>query len=208
MFIKNELLKKVFKLNQIGDARYEYTEDKKFTKLKIIVLKQEDENLSSKTLPALKKEFLRVIKKPEGISLEESFLTDQNNADFNDNDLKNLIKKYPNASNPKTKAAVLSIFVLKKYAPSPTFAGLVLDSNHIFLFIDAIKDVSREQKSSESVEISTILHEFAHLLGAEHIDSQDCILSQRVENLTYNLPSLILYSYCQIDIDSIETALH
>lgn len=206
-FIKNELLRKVFKLNAVGDSRYEYAEGLQFTKLKIIVLKQAEENLSSKTLPALKKEFSRVINKPEGIFVEESFLTDQDNVDFNDNDLKNLVKKYPNASNSETKTAVLFIFVLKKYTPNPTFAGLVLDSSHIFLFMDAIKDVSDKQSSSQGVEISTILHEFGHLLGAEHIDGQDCILSQSVENITYNLPSTILTSYCQIDIDEIETRL-
>jgi predicted Zn-dependent protease len=80
--------------------------------------------------------------------------------------------------------------------------------NTIFLFKDAMKNVSDTDESLIAMEISTILHEFAHLGGAEHIQNTGCIMADTVENLDFftKIPS-IRDSYCKEDLDAINKAL-
>ena len=204
--ISHYFLRKIFRLNQIGDARFDFATDNEFTKLKIIVYYQEGEVLYQETVEKAAQEIKNVIKKQE-ITIKKLPLLTLIDDFADDNRLSQLIKKYPAKWSTFDKTAALQIFILKKYALHPTYAGLVKDDHNIFLFMDAIRDVSDRQSSTQDAEVSTILHEFGHLLGANHVKDESCIMSGKVENLTDGLRATINTNYCPEDLKEIETAI-
>jgi len=165
--ISNFFLRKIFKLHTIGDARYDYLKDDVFKSLMINVFNQEGETLTDETKNQLVSKISALIKKPDGITISEKTLEDPLPENVTDQDLINLLKIYQHNSNKK---AQLNIFVLKKYEPHPTYTGLVIDAGSIFIFMDTVRDLSFYEKTTTSAEISALLHEFAHLLGAEHVE--------------------------------------
>lgn len=199
-FIKNIYLRNIFKLQRIGDAKYDFISNPHFKKLTIDIIDFGDENLSEKTKNSLSLELNKIINKPEGITITEKDDIWNFNNEIDDNDIKKIISKYKNSDNNSIK---LIIFIFKKYLSHPTYAGLVKDSNHLFIFTDPIRDISYYEKGTEKAEISTILHEFAHLLGAKHVYDENCILSEKVENTNLGTPKELITSFCQKDLDEI-----
>jgi hypothetical protein len=195
-------------LHQIGDNRFFYARRSPFPKLEISLYYENREELNSQTMDIVIDQLKNVIDKPEGIFVNDPVYLDNQPENYNDADLNRLKRKYNNNSSYLDKTARVQIFVLTKYIPKPSLSGMVSDDRDIFLFMDSIRGVSDRQPTTRYVEVSTILHEFAHLLGADHIDNNDCILSESVENVTFlNFPSNIRENYCQIDLDEIKLAL-
>jgi hypothetical protein len=198
----------ILRLSQPGDARFDYGTSGEFRQMDIAVYRQDGVSLDPSAMDIVIREIKRVVDKPEGITLGNPELIDESWDTVSDADLLSLTRKYSPKLYFTGKSVPLSIMVLKKYAPHPTYAGLVTDANSIFIFKDAITDVSDRQVSDRDAEVSTILHEFGHLLGADHVPGNGCILSEQVENTTFfNLPSVITDSYCDTDIDEIRMAL-
>jgi len=206
-FISSYLLRKTFKLNQVGDARFDYAKDKQFSKMKIGAYYQDGEQLTPGTIQTVIQNLGGIIEKPGGVIVEEPITIGGVGDAWDDESLRQLVQKHPGQSSLSEKTAALQIFVLSRYAVIPTYAGLVKDANNIFVFMEPVKDVSNEQRSTRNMEVSTILHEFAHLLGAEHVDKDDCILSEKVENITsFGLVPVITTKYCESDLETIKTA--
>ncbi|MDO8658409.1 MAG: hypothetical protein Q7K55_06710 [Candidatus Levybacteria bacterium] len=204
--ISHYLLRRIFRLNQAGDARFNFAANNEFTRLKVIVYYQDGEVLYQETIEKAVDEIKKVINKDEVIikKLPLTVLID----DFtNDRKLSQLVKKYPSKWSTSEKTAVIQVFILKKYSLHPTYAGLVKDDHNIFIFMDAIWDVSDMQKTTQDAEVSTILHEFGHLLGANHVSNLGCIMNGKVENLIDNLPTTITTSYCPEDLEEINASL-
>lgn len=207
-FIQNHQLRNIFRLRQIGDARYDYKNNAQFPKLSINTYSQEGYELSKETLPLVINEMKRVIDKTDiEIFNDPDQLSVGNEVD--DNKIADLIKSYPAEFSSSTKTAPVNIFILSRYSPAPSLIGIVKNDSSIFIFMDPVQNVSDRQKTTTNTEVSTVLHEFAHLLGANHITEDDCILSEKVENLTVNLtPSIITGSYCQKDIEEIQNSFN
>ena len=72
--------------------------------------------------------------------------------------------------------------------------------------MDRIKEVSGRASPKGDTEVSTILHEFAHLLGADHTSDKTCILSPLLETKASDLGKLAT-TYCDSDLIVIRAAL-
>ena len=198
--LRQPLLRKILRLHQVGDARFDYATGQSFPELKIIIYLPVDDDLQPRTMSRFITALKPVVDKPDGFQIEEARLS-INQALVDDQTLATLSRQLFTAGD------TLRIFLLRTYAPAPTYAGLTDNDNSIFLFMDAIRAVADRQRSSEDAEVSTLLHEFAHLLGAQHVDSALCILSARVDNLTYGLPTNFRTTYCSADLQEIRRAL-
>lgn len=197
-------LRKIFKLYQVGDARSDYLTIDNFKKLEITVYSFPGESLNPLTKEKIVDQISQIIEQPKQITIVEKNYREETNAEVDDKMIHSLLKAYP--VNLKGQAN-LQIFILDRYSPQPSFAGLVKNAYSIFLFNQPINNISNFETSTYKIETSTILHEFAHLLGAGHVEKDGCILSEKVENITYGRPTMFTTTYCVEDIEKIESAL-
>lgn len=204
--IPNYFLRNIFRFHQAGDARLDFATEKNFKKLIVIAYYQEEEILYPETIELAVSEIKNIVKKSE-ITIKKVPLLMSFSDAVSDDDLRTISKKYPAKWPIFNETAILQIFILRKYAPFPTFAGLVKDDHNIFIFMDSIRGVSDQQSSTQNAEVSTILHEFGHLLGAEHVNDDSCIMSGKVENIIDGFPTIISNTYCSLDYEEIEKAL-
>lgn len=199
-FTENLNLRQLFKLSQIGDARGDYLTNNNFSQLNITIFSPFRDTFSSEFKNILIDRIKQIVNKPSGIYLEEKSLNLNLRSDLNDSDLANIIKNHP----IKLKdSAQLQIFLLESYQPHPSNIGLVKDAYHIFLFSKPLEDISHFEKTSDNAYLSTILHEFAHLLGAGHVANDRCILSEKVEDIAFGRPAEITTNFCPEDLEEI-----
>ncbi len=75
----------------------------------------------------------------------------------------------------------LNLIYLNLYAEKPSSVGLVLHRDTIFLFKGALEKLSESGYINDVLEKTTIMHEWGHLLGIDHINTDYCIMSETVE---------------------------
>lgn len=201
------LLRKMLRLQQVGDARYEYMYHRALP-LEVFLYYQNDVELEAKTLENIQREMQYATHKYMGITVHEPQILHSIPEKIDDENLNAVLDAYAPDTSFLSKTVPLHIFLLGYYTPHPSFAGMVTDAHSMVLFKDAIINVSESQSLKEAVEISTILHEFAHLGGADHIENSDCILADTVENLDYfNKIKTIRDNYCDEDLEAIKKSL-
>lgn len=200
-------LAKMLRLEQVGDARYGYMY-KRGLPIQIHLFYQEGASLTEKTKNAILDRMQFVSHKYVLGTFEGPTILQNIPEKVNDQDLKDLRSTYAQTPSFFAKTIPLNIFVLNYYTPHPSYAGLVEDAYSIFLFKQAIENVAETEDTIPSLEISTILHEFGHLGGAEHVENPDCIMVDKVENLNFfNKIPTIRDSYCEEDLKQIQQAL-
>ena len=79
-----------------------------------------------------------------------------------------------------SKSDVYIIFT-GSYAEKPSSVGLVIQRDAIFIFNDAIELLSERGYVKDLLEKTTIMHEWGHLLGLEHINYSNCIMNEMAE---------------------------
>lgn len=201
------LLRKLLRLNQLGDARYEYV-TKRFNPMKIYVYYQEGVALDSKSVDSFVREMYHITHKATQITVETPQILTGIPEKVMDTDVDQLVARYGSDSSLFSNTVPLHIFVLKYYVTSPSYVGLVVDAHSIVLFKNAINYISEGEPSVVPTESSTLLHEFAHLTGAEHIQTPNCILTGTLETTVgEGSPTVIRDTYCDEDIQEINDAL-
>lgn len=80
-----------------------------------------------------------------------------------------------------SQPSYLHILYLPRSSNDPTNAGMVLSAADIFIFKDVINELSDRENIRARIEQSTIMHEWGHLLGLEHNDQTNCLMSETVE---------------------------
>ena len=197
------VLRKTFRLHQVGDARFEYMY-KRAMPLEIYLYYQEGVTLEPQTLEKITREMQYATHKYAQITIHPPEVLYGLPDKVDVGDINTMLDTYGSDTPLLSEKVPLHIFLLKYYLPHPSYAGLVTDAHSMTLFKNPIEYVSDDGPSRVAVEISTILHEFAHLGGAEHIKNPDCILADTVENLDfYSKLDTIRDSYCDEDLAEI-----
>lgn len=205
--IKHEVVKNLFKLHQVGDARF-LLFSKPLQQIELNIFTQDGVSLELDTLENIKKPILLATHKSHMPIIADDQTLYGVPHSVTDEDINELFNTYRKSKQLFSQTVPLNIFVLNEYAEQPSLAGLVVDDHSIILFKKMIDLVSDHQQSSSDAEVSTILHEFAHLSGAEHITTDDCILLEKIENIDlFNRPSHFRNSYCIEDIQEIQKHL-
>ena len=200
--IKNFTLRRVFGLNQPGDAKSDYYSTKQFTKLKVEVYRSSHGDMFETSLELIKNGIDGVINKSEGISIKQMELENvpqEVDDDFIDN-LANNIPKYSNNS------AVMKIYLLSTYEPHPTLTGLTAGAYGFVIFKNSIEESSESISIKNGLEKNTILHEVGHLLGAKHIEKDGCVMDKIVDVPGKGRINLIPTTYCFYDLQAIKDA--
>ncbi|MFC1600455.1 hypothetical protein ACFL25_00010 [Patescibacteria group bacterium] len=103
------------------------------------------------------------------------------------------------------KKADLYLIYTSSYAEKETAVGLVLHGDTIFIFRDALGALSEKESVKDILEQTTIMHEWGHLLGLDHVNDGACIMNEIVDVYDYppigaNLPT----KYCLKELQLIK----
>jgi len=99
----------------------------------------------------------------------------------------------------------LNIVYTSSYSEKPSSIGLVIHRDTVYIFNDALKKLSEKSAVNNILEKTTIMHEWGHLLGVDHILNDDCVMSEVVE--VYDNPSYgksLPTKYCWEELEAIK----
>lgn len=194
----NYKLVEMLNLNEPGDAKYIYSDpQKKDILVKVVAVNYEDVNesvddwIGEMIFHTLNKN--AVIGVTENVGYPKTkLLTD---ADLNE------IRE--DVFSPKP--ADLNVVYASSYAEKESSVGLVIHRDTIFIFRDALDALSERESIKDVLEKTTIMHEWGHLLGLGHFESEDCIMNEMVEVYDSipsgrNLPT----EYCRQELQEIK----
>lgn len=103
-----------------------------------------------------------------------------NQAAFTDADLKQVGKSL---AKPLISPASLKLVYLSTYAVKPSYLGITLTRDTIFIFKKQLSSLEETPSVTARLEQSTLMHEWGHLLGLEHVPFSGCIMSADVETM-------------------------
>jgi hypothetical protein len=99
----------------------------------------------------------------------------------------------------------LNLIYTSSYFEKDNSVGIVLHRDTIFIFKDAIDMLSERGFVKDVLEKTTIMHEWGHLLGLDHIDDENCIMNEQVQVLDSNpLARNLPTKYCWKELQKIE----
>lgn len=188
---KSELLVRVINLNQPGDARNLYLSEGGSLAVNIYFLEGHEPSLEVGGWVA------GIIRDTIGRSVDLSIeqLEEGVNRIYSDDRLSKLRGEYSTSPSSSTP---LNIFYLTKYELQESNIGLTAHRDTIFIFSGALNELSEKETVQQDLERSTIMHEWGHLLGYDHVEDPTCVMSEKVEvEDRYNLDfSQIPTEYC------------
>lgn len=162
-------------LNQPGDYRYAYV-NSKYAKISVNVYYSANMSPDADASTWIANTIKDTVNKKIDITMKELSQTEEKDT-YSDQDL-NLIRK----NNTKTSNnPVLNIFYLTSYTEIPSYLGLTLHRDTIFLFKQTLINISDKPEIIKLLEQSTIMHEWGHLLGLPHSEEMGCVMSNYLE---------------------------
>lgn len=102
----------------------------------------------------------------------------QKSGSYTDADLHLIRRRLPFVD---SNAPFLNIVYVRSYAENPGYLGIALHRDTVFIFKNTIDEITPDTKLRQLLEESTLMHEWGHLLGLEHINHPGCIMSENVE---------------------------
>lgn len=198
-FIKYPALVSLAGLNEPGDYRYDYV-DPQSSKIRIKLAQAENVEVNDEVsiwLEQIIKETLNkevaISKHPTSLSILE-FYSDQD------------LNEIRSDINESYDEPVIYVVYLSKYQDRPGLAGITLHKDTIFIFKNALEELNENPELVARLEQSTIMHEWAHLLGVEHTEDENCIMSEKID--VYENPDswkgFIPIEYCSSTLSNIK----
>ncbi len=173
--IKNPYLVSLINLNQPGDARFIYLSSKDSIipmELRYLDNSQIDEEIEV----WIQEMIIETLNKD--VSIDSLLLDVSKQEVYSDKDLNQIRDGFASRFESKPK---LFIVYLTKYQEKESYVGITLHRDTIYIFRDAMENLTEQKQTLKQLERSTIMHEWGHLLGVEHVDNPDCIMSSFVE---------------------------
>ncbi|MBU0598109.1 matrixin family metalloprotease [Patescibacteria group bacterium] len=205
-FSRYPFLRTIIGLHWDGDALSDYLMPEKMDSLVIEFDRYENCDIDIDLQEQLVQEISRVIDKPGGITFKEDDYYILNQPSYSREEIRELAKIHQDYRS-KAGVAVLYIMCMNKSADYPTNIGLTVHENGIVIFQEAIRELTKNNRATHDIYIvSTILHEFGHQLGLDHVEDRDCLMTERVESPGNALGALSLIpdSFCPIEVRMIQ----
>lgn len=195
-FSKNELLTNVFQLNRLSDAKRDLlTKD-----LDIIIVPTANFSLEEQTSENISERLNEVTGKQAKVLVDQTFVGQQID-DLSDQNLEKISKDVAKKSGSKN---YLAIILLDKSSDVPTNVGLAEGERTIALFEGRISELSETKSVLSDLEVSTILHEWGHLIGLEHNNNEGCLMNEKVESPGNNWSASMPETFCDFEKSQIE----
>ena len=147
-FLKSTLLRTVFWLRQVGDARYQIAS----TSPLIIAVKTSTD----------------VTPNPDLTNWLTQMVQDT---------LHHPVQVIYNSNAP----ALIHLEYRDQSPSAPTNAGQAINPTDMVIFTQTINSLSERPHIRAMLEQSTLMHEWGHLLGLNHVPDEACIMNERVE---------------------------
>lgn len=200
LFLQIAMTRWIFFLNDIGDARFDYVSSDKPTIL-VEVDYQQGKNPDGSLEEWMDKLVGETVRKKVEVEVsEERKIADAQ--EFSDRELRELSKVTKDYDSSENRS-YLHVLYVSKSSDFPSNTGLALSANELFIFRDGIDGLSDRESMRARIEESTIKHEFGHLLGLEHVEWDDCVMSEKVEvyeKRKYQFENIPL-DYCKESLD-------
>ncbi|MEK7519023.1 MAG: matrixin family metalloprotease [Patescibacteria group bacterium] len=99
----------------------------------------------------------------------------------------------------------IDIFILTKDSVSASQLGSTVREHGIVVFMGSIQELTSEPNAQAALVTSTILHEFGHQVGLDHMDNPTCIMAAVVEQPTSTVwaPQTVPTHYCAEELAQI-----
>jgi len=99
------------------------------------------------------------------------------------------------------------VFILSEDAFNPELIGSTIEQNSMVIYNNAIKAFVGQNKQTVSPYVlSTILHEFGHLLGMEHTTESGCLMLEHAEedHVPKRDPDDVITKFCESEVKQVE----
>ena len=89
---------------------------------------------------------------------------------------------------PEDDTAVLYLMCLPSFAEGPSNIGVTFKHDGIIIFNDTIQDIvgQSETLAVRLLQLSTMVHEFGHQLGLDHMGAEHCVMNEKFETPSLN----------------------
>lgn len=173
-FIKHPFLVDLVGLNEPGDHRFFYA-DSKYPQVQVKLVSLGEVEIDDEAGGWIKDVIKETTSKRSKIKFQGlDIKAKPTYTDRQLNEVRELV-------NENYETPVLYVIYLTKYEEQPGLAGITLHKDTIFIFKSTLEELNQNDKLVDRLEESTIMHEWAHLLGVEHTEDENCIMSQKID---------------------------
>lgn len=205
-FSHYKYLRDVLGLHWDGDAKADYLLNRKYTKLRIEVDRYDECSISANAISSFVSVIEPIIDKPGEIKITMNDTIPLGFESYDSEQIRALTGRYKGFST-RGDEAVLYILCLNKYSETPSNIGLTVFEDGIVLFWETISELVQDNREmTDSYVISTLLHEFGHQLGVDHVENEQCIMAASVENpkLVDGVVFRASTEYCEEELEEIQ----
>jgi len=195
-FSKNDLLQIVFQLDRLSDAK----RDLLVKDLAIIVIPTASFSLEGGVTSSIAQKISEITGKKANILTDRTFER-QEITDLSEGNLGTISKGAAKRAGSKN---YLVVILLDKSGDAPTNVGVAEGERTIALFEGRIAELSETQSVLDDLKVSTVLHEYGHLIGLEHNNKEGCLMNEKVESPGNNWSASMPEDFCDFEKSQIE----
>lgn len=191
---EHPLIRWILGLHQAGDGRSDYFHPERSEGFPVRVFVDPAVMVPSGSIEAALPEMVKLLGSG-GFAIGTPFQLASSKDAYTSADFRSLAAQ---ASKVDSSQTPLDIFVLTKDSASTTQLGSTVREHGIVVFLGSIQELTQEVNAQDALVTSTILHEFGHQVGLEHVDDQQCIMAAIVEqpvSTTWS-PQTVPTRYC------------